>query len=322
MRDRTFTGAAKAGVESKISFKVAGTLNELNPRVGDRIENGYLIARLDPRDYQLLVEDAQASLAQARAQAVRAEADFSRVRGLFERDNASQADYDATRAARESALAQVRSIQKKLETAQLHVEYTELNSPINGAVAEVPVEVNENVQVGQPIVVLNAGARPEVEVTIPEVLIRDIQQGAAVGVSFDAIPNRGFRGRVTEISPSATSGMNTYPVTVLLNSADRRILPGMAAEVTFRFASEAPGLRYVLPAHAVVEDREGRFVYVVSEGSEGLGVVDRRPVVVGELVRDGIEVLEGLSDGDKVVVTGASRIQDGQQVRISEEHKS
>ena len=56
VRDRTFTGAAKAGVESKISFKVAGTLNELNPRVGDRIENGYLIARLDPRDYQLLVE--------------------------------------------------------------------------------------------------------------------------------------------------------------------------------------------------------------------------------------------------------------------------
>ena len=100
------------------------------------------------------------------------------MRGLFERDNASQAEYDATRAARDSALAQVNSTQKKLETAQLQLEYTELHSPIDGAVAEVPVEVDENVLVGQPIVVLNAGAQPEVEVGIPEVLIREIRQGA------------------------------------------------------------------------------------------------------------------------------------------------
>ncbi len=321
-RDRTFTGGAKAGVESRISFKVRGTLSELDAKVGDRLKKGHLIARIDPRDYELLVEDAQAALAQARAQAVKAEADFNRVRGLFERDNASQAEYDATRAARDSAIAQVNSVQKKLETAQLQLEYTELRSPIDGAVAEVPVEVNENVQVGQSIVVLNAGAQPEVEVGIPEVLIREIREGARVDVTFDSIPGRVLQGRVTEISPSATSGMTIYPVTIRLNAADRRILPGMAAEVTFRFGAKGVGPRYVVPPHAVVEDRRERFVLVVLERSEGLGVVERRPVVIGELVRDGIEVLEGLEDGDKVVVTGASRVQPGQQVRVSKEHES
>lgn len=321
-RDRTFTGGAKAGVESRISFKVGGTLDELDAKVGDRLKKGHVIARVDPRDYELIVEDAQAALAQARAQAVKAQADFNRVRGLFERDNASQAEYDATRAARDSAIAQVNSVQKKLETAQLQLEYTELRSPIDGAVAEVPVEVNENVQTGQSIVVLNAGAQPEVEVGIPELLIREIRQGAGVDVTFDSIPNRVFRGNVTEISPSASSGMTIYPVMIQLGAADPRILPGMAAEVTFRFAAKGVGPRYIVPPHAVVEDRQERFVLVVLEQSEGLGVVERRPVVIGELVRDGIEIIEGLQDGDKVVVTGASRVQPGQQVRISKEHES
>ena len=321
-KEYSFTGAAKAGVESKISFKVGGTVRELPLKVGDRVKKGDLIARIDPRDYQLQVEDAQASLAQAEAQAVRAAADFERIRGLFERDNSSQADYDAARAARDSARASVRSIQKKLETAQLRLSYTTLESPIDGAVAQVPVEVNENVQVGQPIAVINAGARPEVEVGIPEILIREFQQGASAAARFDAIPNRSFNGRVTEVGVSSTPGMTTYPVTVELYQSDRRILPGMAAEVTFYFGSDGGGPRYVIPPHAVVEDAGGRFVFVVSEASEGLGVVHRRPVVVGDLVRDGLEVVDGLQGGEKVVVTGASQIQEGQQVRVSPEFES
>ena len=321
-RERSFTGAAKAGVESKISFKVGGTIRELTLKVGDRVKEGDLIARIDPRDYELQVEDAQASLAQAEAQAVRAAADFARVRGLFERDNSSQADYDAARAARDSARANVRSIEKKLETARLRLSYTTLESPIDGAVADVPVEVNENVPVGQPIAIINAGALPEVEVGIPEILIREFQPGASATVRFDAIPNRSLQGHVTEIGVSSTPGMTTYPVTVELNQSDRRILPGMAAEVTFYFGSDGGGPRYVIPPHAVVEDSDGRFVFVVNEESEGLGIVHRRPVVVGELVRDGLEVVDGLDGGDKVVVTGASQIQEGQQVRVSPEFES
>jgi RND family efflux transporter MFP subunit len=321
-RERTFTGAAKAGVEAKISFRVGGTIQELELNVGDRVRPGDLIARLDPRDYELQVEDAEASLAQARAQAVRAQADFARSRGLYERDNASQADYDAARAARDSAEANVRSIEKKLETARLQLSYTTLRSPIDGAVAQTPVEVNENVQPGTPVVILNAGARPEVEVGIPEVLIRDIQQGAPATARFDAIPNRRFTGHITEVGVSATPGMTTYPVTVELSQLDSRLLPGMAGEVTFYFGDDGSAARYVVPSHAVVQDRDGRFLFVVSGEADGLGVVERRAVVTGRLIGSGLEVLEGLQGGEKVVVTGANRVQDGQQVRVSVEHES
>jgi len=317
VRERIFTGAAKAGIESNLSFKVRGTIQKLGLKVGDRVRKNQLIAEIDPRDYELAVQQTEASLAQAKAQAAKAEADFKRMRRLFERDNASQADFDSARAAQDSARALVRAIEKQIELAKLQVSYTRLVSPIDGKVAEVPVEVNENVQVGQTIVVLHAGARPEVEVAMPEVLIREIRQGAAVSVALDSLPNRSFSGRVSEVGVAAIEGLTTYPVTILLDRSDDRILPGMAAEVTFRFGVKGALQRYVLPSHAVLEDREGSFVFVVSPTEAELGVAERRGVVVGELVTGGIEVVEGISDGDRVVTVGASRIQDGQLVRLA-----
>ena len=321
VRERIFTGAAKAGIESELSFKVRGTIQRLALKVGVRVRKNQLIAEIDPRDYELAVQQTEASLAQAKAQAARAEADFKRMRRLFERDNASLADFDSARAAQDSARALVRAIEKQIESAKLQVSYTRLVSPIHGKVAEVPVEVNENVQIGQTIVVLHAGARPEVEVDMPEVLIREIHQGAAVSVVFDSLPNRSFSGRVSEIGVTAAEGLTTYPVTLLLDRSDHRILPGMAAEVTFRFGVEDAAERYVLPPHAVLEDGEGSFVFVVEPTEPGLGTALRRGVGVGELVTGGIEVLRGISDGDRVVTVGASRIRHDQQVRLALEER-
>ncbi len=319
VRERTFSGAAKAGVESDLSFKVDGTLEQLGVRMGDAVRRGQEIARIDSTDYELRVEDTEASLAQARAQAVRAQADLARIRGLYERDNASQADYDAALAAADSSQANVRSVEKKLETARRQVEYCTLQSPVDGTVAEVPVEVNENVRQGQPIARVTSGLLPEVQIAVPEILIGQIRQGQAAAVRFDAFPDRAYRGIVTEVAPTATEGLTTYPVTVRLNRPDSDILPGMAAEAAFQFGENDSRTRYVLPTHAVLQDREGRFVYVVNRRDAEIGVVERRPVVVGELVTDGLEVFEGLQDGELVVTTGAARIQNGQEVKLTQD---
>ena len=322
MRYRLFSGAAKAGSETRLSFKVQGTIEELPVNVGDAVRTGDLIARIDPRDYELQAEQAEASLAQGRAQAANAQSDFARTRGLYERENASQGDYDAARAQAESAQASVRAIEKQLEQARLQVSYCELLSPIDGAVAMVDSEVNENVGIGNPIVTINAGIQPEVEVSIPEVLIGDVRQGANIRrVTFDAIPSRTFSATITEVAVAAAEGLTTYPVTIRLHQADRRILPGMAAEVEFAFATGEGRPRHILPRHAVVEDGGGRFVFVVKPSGEGVGVVERRQVTIGELVpserfRDGLEVLSGLEDGELIVTAGVSKISNGQQVKV------
>jgi RND family efflux transporter MFP subunit len=315
-RERSFSGTAKAGAEIRLSFKIPGTLKGVELKVGDLVWPDTLVAELDPRDYELQVEDVEASLSQARAQERNAAADLERVRGLWENSNASDADLDAARTASESASARVASTKKKLELAQLQLSYTRLISPVEGAVAEVQAEVNANVSAGQPIVVMNTGARPEVEVAVPEGLITQIRQGSSVSVIFDAIAGRSYSAVVTEVGVAPTRSATTFPVTVRLNRSDTRILPGMSAEVLFRFGSESTRGRILVPPQAVSEDQEGNFVYTLAAEESGLATVHRRSVKVGELVSEGLEILEGLEEGELIVTAGVNRIEDGQRVKL------
>lgn len=315
-RERILSGIARAGAEITMSFRIPGTVQQVAVDVGDRVEAGQLIARLDPRDYQLQVEDVQASLAQGRAQARNAAADLERVRGLYENNNASRDDLDAALTAEESLQATVRSIEKKLELAELQLSYCELRSGADGAIAEVAVEVNENVNAGGVIVVINSGATPEVEVAVPESLISQVREGSRVTVRFDALPEASFSAIVTEVGVSPTRTATTFPVVARLSRADTRILPGMAVEATFLFGTDNAIERIVVPAQSVAEDADGNYVYIVEDQGAGLGQVRRRSVRVGELVSEGLEVLEGLAEGERVVTAGVNRIADGQSVRI------
>ena len=316
VRTRTFSGAAKAGAESSISFKVDGTLQALPLKIGDYVREGRLIGELDSTEYELRVEDLEASLAQAQAQAVRAKADLERIRGLYERSNASEADFDSAQAAADSSAANVESVKKKIEAARLQVQYCRLVSPSSGRVAEIPVGLNENVRRGQTIVTLTSGGLLEVEVAIPETLIPNIRLGQSARVRFDAFPSRQYGAQVREVAPVASEGLSTYAVTMRLSRTDGDVLPGMAAAATFEFGVADTRPRFCVEPHAVGEDRDGRFVFVVTSRGGDRGVVERRSVKVGELVSDGLEIFDGLSDGELVVVAGVARITDGQQVLL------
>ncbi|MBD3168602.1 MAG: efflux RND transporter periplasmic adaptor subunit [candidate division Zixibacteria bacterium] len=317
-RIRTFSGVTQSGQESKLSFKVGGTVENVYVKVGDKVYRGQPLISLDSDDYQLQVQEAEASLQQAKAQERQATANYERVRQLYENRNASRNDLDAARAAYESAKAQVDAINKRLELARLQVDYTELTAPVSGAIAAVDVEVNENVRTGQTVAVLTSGSRAEVHVSIPERLISDIREGDKVTVTFDAIGEEKFTATVSEVGIALTGVATTYPVTVVLDKADERIFSGMVAEVSFIFQSSDRSDRFYVPSVAVGEDRQGRYLFVVNpiESEEGFGKVERRNVAIGELTEDGLEVLTGLEDGDLLVTAGVTQIEDGQKVRI------
>lgn len=317
-RTRTFSGVAQSGVESKISFKVSGTVQSVPVNVGISVTRGQLIAQLDDADYRLQVQDAEASLSKAKAGERNALASYERVRGLYENRNASRQELESSRAAYESAAANVRSLGKRLELARNQLAYCSLRAPIDGSVAAVNVEINENVRAGQVIVLLTSGSDIQVEVAIPELLIAQIKEGDQVSIAFDALPGRELPGRVTEVGVAATGTATTFPVTVLLDDASDDIRSGMAAEVAFRFESPGGAEHLLVPPVAISEDRDGRFVYVVEKSDkEGVGIVRRRPVDLGDWRNAGVEVREGLADGDFVVTAGVSKITDGMEVQFN-----
>ena len=317
-RLRTYAGVARAGLETQLSFRVSGTAERVPVVVGQRVRRGEMLARLDPTDYELRVQEALAGLAQAEAAARNAGSDYERVRGLYENNNASLRELDGARANYESSEAQVTAAQKRLEQARQQLSYCVLRAPVDGTVASVKVEVNENVQAGQKLFLLTGGEEIEVEVALPELLIADVELDQQVEVRFDALPERTFTARVTEAGVASVGTATTFPVTAKLEETDPGIRSGMAAEVGFRFATKEAAGRILLNALAVGEDREGRYVFLLEPQSDGEGTVRRTPVTVGELTAEGLEVTSGIEDGALVVTAGVRRLTDGERVLIQE----
>ncbi len=314
-RIRSFSGVAEAGQESSLSFKVAGTVSRVEVAVGAEVTTGRLLAALDASDYELRVREAEAAALQAGAQARSAQSEYERVRSLYENQNASKSDLDRARGQAESAAAAAEVAQRRVDQARRQLSYTRLTAPRNGLISQVLVDPGENVSAGQRIAVLSAGDRVEVRVAVPEVLISLIEPGASVSVRLDALPDRTFGARVTEVGVTASAG-TTYPVEVTLDTAEPSIRPGMAARVDFTLPTADSSRAFLLPSVSVGEDADGRFVYVVEPAGDGVGIVRRRPVEVGDLRAQGIEVVAGLQGGEQVITAGTRRVSDGLTVKL------
>ena len=310
-----FSGESSAGVESRLSFKVAGTIDTIAVKVGDTVTKGALIAELEKTDYQLQVQQAQASLASAQAQSNNAKSNYARVEKMYETESASRSDLDAARAAAQTARANVSAAAKQVELARQQLSYTRLVAPVAGSIAQVPVERNENISPGQPIVVLTSGDKPKVTVAVADKYIREVQTGDEVEVRFPDLPGQKITAVVSEISP--TSSGTGASVTVLLGEASSDVRPGLSADVLFTFGSRDDTTRYLLPPAAVGQDDQGEFVYLVAPREGGLGEVKRVGVTINpEPTADGIEILEGVKEGDLVVTAGRTRISDGLTVKV------
>ncbi|MEM9727189.1 MAG: efflux RND transporter periplasmic adaptor subunit [Myxococcota bacterium] len=315
---QTYSGVAQSGQESRLSFQVSGQVLELPINVGDVVKKGDTIARIDPADYALQLQNAQATAAQSRAQERNAKATYERTRQLYENQNASRQDLDADRTAYDSAKAGLASANQQVRLRQRQLNYCHLQAPEPGTIATVDIEVNEYVQAGALVATLLAGDQIEVKVSVPSSVIRNITRGDDAQVRFNVLGGTVLPGKVTEVGVASMGGATTFPVTVRLTEGQDQVRSGMTADVTFSFASATGAPKYALPLSAVGEDREGRFVFLLDDVSEGLGTVRRAPVEVGEMRSDGIEVREGVSPGDMVVTAGVSRIYDGLQVRVPE----
>lgn len=312
---RAFSGVSVAASETKLSFRINGTLETVQVKVGQKVEKSALIAALDDADLQLNYEEAGAAVKNAEVQKDHARASLSRTRELYENNHVSLSEYEQAKNQSAAAQAEYDARRKQLDLQRSQLNYSKLYSPMTGIVEEVPVAKNENVTAGEVIAVLTSSEDIEVEVGIPEAYIARIQSGTSATVSFSSLPGQSFAGLVTEVSYAA-SGYSTYPIKVRLEQISQALRPGMPATVVFSFPSADPvGLRVAVSA--VAEDQQGNYVFVVKESAElGLGVVERRRVVVGELTNQGFVVREGLQEGESVVISGVSKITDGMQVRF------
>lgn len=313
---RTYSGAARAEVETDLSFRVGGTLTQRPVDVGDEVDRGDLVAALDSTDFQVKLDEARAGLARAEAEQRNADANYERTRDLYESQNASRGDLDAARALAESAAAQYRAATQQVEAARLQLSYSRLTAPQACTVAETFAEVNQNVSPGQPVVQLNCGGCAEVVVSVSDTDISRVDRGMEVTARVTALPGSPIPGVVREVGVATGARSTTYPVTIALNERCEDVRSGMAVDVRFDFPTTAAGDDPIVPYVAVGEDREGNYVFVIESGENSVLRAIRRPVEVGRATSGGIVILEGLEPGELIVTAGVRRLNPGQEVTL------
>lgn len=303
---RQFPGEVRADQRAELAFRVSGPLVQLPIQEGQFVEAGQLLARIDPRDFENERQWREADFIESRTL-------FQRVTRALGSGAVSVAERDQVRARYEVATAELALAEKTLAD-------TELRAPFAGRVARRLVENFQNVQAGQPVLVLEDISRLEVRIQLPE---QDVVQlppdvsvlGTAVGlVDFEALPGRTFPATVKELDTRADARTNTYRVVLSVARPDEgNILPGMSANFIPAYNVVAARLVYVVPVESVQATPDGRpFVWILS--ADRL-TVERRPVRKGELTGRQVEILDGLHPGDRVVTLGGAYLADGMTVR-------
>jgi RND family efflux transporter MFP subunit len=318
---KTFSGVTKAELEANLSFRVSGRVDKIPVNVGDKLNKGQLVARLDGKDYFVLYEQAKAELAAAKASLRSAESEYNRTIGLYEKRNASKSQLDTTRASAESAKAQVKASSQQVEAARLQLSYTNLYSPQECVVSSKPVKENENVSSGQVVVSVNCGKKVEVIVDVPESYIDAVKENQIVTVSLSSVDNSRYSGKVTEISSGSSDQASAFPVTVVLDGNNGTLRAGLSAEVEFTQTNGDEASYFILPVTAVAHDGQGDFVFVLSLGespkeNNGQAIVKKKYIEVKEIVQQGVRVTSGLNNGDDVVTAGVTVIRDGMTVKV------
>jgi RND family efflux transporter MFP subunit len=315
---RTYPGRVQAAQIVPLAFRVGGPVVEIRVGKGERVAAGEVLARIDTRDYEVQVKNLEAQLAATHAQAIQAAEGYQRVRGLFEHDNASKADFDNARAALDVSRAQVEATEQALRAARLSLADTELRAPTAGTVADRLVEAHQTVAAGQTIVRFQGTGAMEVLIHVPEREVAELTRKAPAGITvrFDALADdEALPARVKEFATETDSQTQTFPVTLELEgppSSD--LLPGMTASVTWLTGNGTdPGHTMVVPLGSVVADDTGRtFVWRVDPSSMEIERVD---VTTGVLTGSGLEILSGLEGSDQILAAGVAFVSEGQKVR-------
>jgi RND family efflux transporter MFP subunit len=302
-----FPGQVEAARKADLSFRVAGELKKLLVKEGDLVKQRQLLALLDDTDFRIQLDRSQ-------AQYDKTESDFQRAEKLFDRRAISNADYDSLKAQWESARA-------SLAAARQNVAYTKLKAPFAGRIAVRHVENYEEVQAKQAIVTLQDPKTIMIRIDVPESVMIRVRESSEpeVYAVFRQIPDRKFPLTLKEVSTQSDEQTKTFSVNFIMPAVEGfNLLPGMSVTVHARPESPAVDGQKVIhvPAHAVLEDESGRFVYLAKSKGEGRGVVEKRLVSVGEMSTLGLAVINGLAEGDKVVTAGMSKMVPGLEVRL------
>lgn len=301
-----YPAVTKENQESEISFRVSGPIVKYNVVEGALIEEGGIIAEIDPRDYRIDVQSTKARYNQAKAES-------DRYYRLWKKGSVAKNDYDRKYADSQEALA-------NWEDAKNALEDTKLLAPFTGFFGPKLAELGDKVRVRQPITSLVDISVLEVVTIIPEQLAIQLLNFDSYEVRLETYPDILFEANLKELEKKPTS--EGYVLHLLLDHENQlsdtnqlKIAAGMSCRVTIHLKNAAEiKNRIIIPISAIFEGDvdQSTMVWLINTDNN---TVYKHSVVVGKLIgHDAVEIIDGLAVGDKIVSAGVHRLVEGDEI--------
>jgi membrane fusion protein, multidrug efflux system len=289
----SLSGEVEARHTVSAGFRVGGLVARVGPEEGQHVRAGDVLAELDPEDYRLQLELAQSVVARINDQ-------YERARQVHAEGSMAPAEFRQLEAGLREARAHEGLARRALQNARLV-------APIGGVVARRGVEPGEQVAPGVPVFTIVALDPVQIRVGVPEAEIGRVRIGQPTAVTIPSLRGYTAEGTVRVVGVASDPASRTYTVRIQLSNPNGLLRPGMIAEVRIREDAEIAAL--TLPGEAIVRDIRGTtLVYVYSPADRR---VHARPVTVGSVYGNEVEIAAGLSADELVVVGGQHRVREG-----------
>jgi multidrug efflux system membrane fusion protein len=310
----TVTPAANVTVRTQIS----GQLTEIHFDEGQMVNKGDLLAIIDPRPFQIALEQAQGQLLQAQSQLKTAQVDLARYETLLQQDSIAQQQVDTQRALVTQYQGLIQTDQAAIDTAKLNLNYCHITAPVSGRVGLRQVDQGNYVTPGDSngLVVLTQIKPITVIFTLPEDAVPAVTARLRSGepIPIDAFDRNQTHkiatGVLGTIDNQVDTTTGTFKLRGVFSNDDERLFPNQFVNV--RMLLDVDRDATVIPTSAVERGQQGSYVYVVQPDN----TVASRPVTLGTTEGERVAVTKGLAVGERVVTDGADKLKEGMQVIV------
>ncbi len=309
-----FSGEVRARVESRLGFRVGGKMVLRRAELGQHVKPGQVLAQLDPQDYKLSAQAAQAQVAAVTTNRDLAAADYKRFKELRDQNFISGAELERREASLKAAQAQLDQAQAQLSGQGNQATYTTLVADVSGVITAIEAEVGQVVAAGTPVVRIAQDGPRDVVFSVPEDKVTMILVGSTVDVRVWA-SNDVLKGVVREVAASADPVTRTFGVKVALDAKDTLALGTTVSVIPQALArGGVPVIK--LPTSALRKEGSTAAVWVLDSASM---TVHLQPIEVETADGNDVVVASGLQPGMQVVVAGVHVLSPGQKVSIYKE---
>lgn len=311
-----YNGDIAAIQQAVIYPKVSGTIEKTFADIGSFVRQGQVLALIDSTIYSQNCKQANASYLQAEANLLNAKLTYERNKNLFEQNLVSKQDYDNSKAAFEIASAQKELTLASFRNAQTQLGYCRITAPFGGFITKRYLDAGAYVsasgtQAGSMLFMLMDIETVKIIANIPEKSISSLKDVKNVIISADGLPGQKFEGKISKASQALDLSTRTLAIEIDIPNAGHLLKPGMFASI--QLITETKTNVLSLPLDAVLNDAKGGYVFTV-----GADTVARKSYVATGITEDGnIEIVSGLDESSRVIVTGQSLIKENSKVRAA-----